>query len=190
MFNLLSMFLAVQAVNTVSSRMVLSFARDRGLGPLSPYLAHVHPKLKVPAWSVLFVTIWVFIFGLIYLGSTVALNAILSAAIVLLQISYMVPIATVLIRGGDAAFAGHSRKWGLGRWRRPVNIGAMCFALLTSVCFVFPPVLPVVGESMNYAVVVLFVVGLFCGLVYAFDGRKNFHGPLDLEERLMINKNE
>lgn len=190
MFNLLAMFLAVQAVNTVSSRMVMSFARDRGLGPLSPYLARVHPKLKVPTWSIIFVTGWVLIFGLIYLGSTVALNAILSAAVVLLQISYMVPIATVLIRGGDASFAGHSRKWSLGRWRRPINIGAMAFALLTSLCFLFPPALPVEGETMNYAVVVVSVVALFSGLAYAFDGRTKFNGPLDLEERLMINKNE
>lgn len=190
MFNLVSMFLALQAVNTVSSRMVMSFARDRGFGPLSPYLARVHPTLKVPAESVIFVTSWVLIFGLIYLGSTVALNAILGAAIVLLQISYMVPIAIVLIRGGDASFAGHSRSWNLGRWRRPINIGAMCFALLTSICFLFPPVLPVVGANMNYAIVVVAVVALFCGLGYAFDGRKHFHGPLDLEERLAINKNE
>ncbi|BEI87161.1 hypothetical protein CcaverHIS002_0705070 [Cutaneotrichosporon cavernicola] len=190
MFNLLSMFLAVQAVNTVSSRMVMSFARDRGFGPLSSYLAPIHPKLMVPAWSVIFVTAWVFVFGLIYLGSTVALNAILAAAIVLLQISYMVPIATVLIRGGETAYAGHTRQWGLGRWRRPINIGALCFGLLTSVCFVFPPVIPVTGATMNYAVVVLAVVFTICGLLYAFDGRKKFHGPLDLEERLMINKAE
>lgn len=190
MFNLMSMFLAVQAVNTVSSRMVMSFARDHGLGPLSPHLARIHPKLMVPAWSIIFVTAWVFVFGLIYLGSSVALNAILSAAIVLLQISYMVPIACVLIRGGETAYAGHSRQWGLGRWRRPINVGAMLFALLTSVCFVFPPVLPVTGATMNYATVVLAVVFMLCGLVYAFDGRKKFHGPLDLEERLMANKTE
>ncbi len=190
MFNLVSMFMAVQAVNTVSSRMVMSFARDRGFGPLSSYLSPVHPKLMVPAWSIIFVTSWVFVFGFIYLGSSVALNAILSAAVVLLQISYMVPIATVLIRGGDLAYAGHSKQWSLGRWRRPINIGAMAFALLTSVCFVFPPVLPVSGPTMNYAVVVLAVVFLFSGLVYAFDGRKKFHGPTDLEERLMTNKAE
>ncbi|KLT45653.1 amino acid transporter [Cutaneotrichosporon oleaginosum] len=190
MFNLVSMFMAVQAVTTVSSRMVMSFARDRGLGPLSPYLSPIHHKLMVPAWSIVFVTLWVFVFGLIYLGSSIALNAILSAAVVLLQISYMVPIVVVLVRGGKTAYAGHSKTWGLGRWRVPINVGAISFGLLTSVCFLFPPMLPVAGPTMNYAVVVLAVVFMFCGLVYAFDGRKKFHGPVDLEERLMTNKME
>ena len=42
------------------------------------------------------------IFGLIFLGSSVALNAILSASVVFLQISYIVPIALVLFRGHKA----------------------------------------------------------------------------------------
>lgn len=33
------------------------------------------------------------------LGSTAALNAILSASVVLLEISYIIPIALVLVRG-------------------------------------------------------------------------------------------
>jgi hypothetical protein len=44
----------------------------------------------------------VVIFGLIFLGSSVALNAILSASVVFLQISYIVPIALVLFRGHKA----------------------------------------------------------------------------------------
>jgi amino acid transporter len=59
------MFAACQGVMTVASRIVYSFARDRGLGQLSPYLERVHPKLLVPAWSIIFSSIWVVVFGLI-----------------------------------------------------------------------------------------------------------------------------
>jgi len=65
MFNLISMSVCIQAVSTVSSRMVLSFCRDRGLGPVSRYFTSIHPRLLVPVWCIVFVCTWVFIFGLI-----------------------------------------------------------------------------------------------------------------------------
>jgi amino acid transporter len=184
MFNLVSMFTCIQAVTTVASRMVLSFARDRGFGPASPALMPVHAKLRVPVYSIVFVTAWAIIFGLIYLGSSTALNAILSAAILFVQASYAVPIAVMFVRG-DEALAGQPKSWSLGRWRRPINAFALAFVLLTSVCFVFPPALPVSGPTMNYAVVVLGVVLIMCAVTWLIDGRKNFSGPTHLEERLL-----
>lgn len=106
-----------------------------------------------------------------------------------MQLSYIVPIILVLIRG-ESAFAGHSRSWSLGRARRPINALAVGFNLLTSICFIFPPALPVeTGSAMNYAVVVLAIVLLMCGITWAVDGRKHFVGPADLEDRLMAAKN-
>lgn len=65
MFNLFAMFVCIQCVCTVSSRMIMSFARDGGLGYASRFLSPVHPTLKVPIWSIVFVSVWVMIFGLI-----------------------------------------------------------------------------------------------------------------------------
>lgn len=65
MFNLVAMVLAGQGILTVSSRLLLTFARDGGLGPLSPLIAGVHPSLKVPVWCIVFVSVWVTAFGLI-----------------------------------------------------------------------------------------------------------------------------
>jgi choline transport protein len=76
---------------TAGSRMVFSHARDRGFARLSEPLGRVHPRLKVPVWSVLFTATWVVIFGLVFLGSDVALNAILSASVCFLQVSYLIP---------------------------------------------------------------------------------------------------
>jgi len=94
----------------------------------------------------------------------------------------------MLVRG-DKAFAGHSRSWSLGKWRVFVNGGALIFALVTGVVFTFPPFLPVTGTTMNYAVVVLAIVAIMAGAVWLTDGRKNFYGPRDIEERLQTNKN-
>lgn len=90
---------------------------------------------------------------------------------------------------GESAFAGHSRSWSLGKSRRWINAGALVFNVITSVCFIFPPALPVTGTSMNYAVVVFAVVLLMTATVWLVDGRKNFEGPSDIEERIMVGKN-
>ncbi|RSH85658.1 hypothetical protein EHS25_003798 [Saitozyma podzolica] len=116
-FNLMAMVFATQGLMTVASRIVLPFARDQGFGPLSKSLREVHPTLKVPVWSISFVSAWTVIFGLIYLGSSVALNAILSASVVFMQISYIVPIFLLCWRG-EAALENEQRVWSLGRFRR------------------------------------------------------------------------
>lgn len=183
--NLVAMFAACQGVMTVASRIVYSFGRDRGFGIASPYLELVHPTLLVPAWSIIFSSVWVVIFGLIYLGSSVALNAIISASVVLLQISYLVPILLSLLRGHKVLGETHGT-WSLGKWRPIVNGLAVVFILVTSVCFLLPPALPVSGTSMNYVSVVIAIVGLLCLGTWIVDGRKHFDGPRELEERLAL----
>lgn len=189
-FNIGSMLFAAQGLTTVASRMLLSFVRDRGLGKLSRPLEPVHPKLKVPVWCILFVSGWVGCFGLIELGSSVALNAILSASLVFLQISYFVPIFLLLIRG-DRAFNNYNNDavWSLGKWRRPINAMALIFITVTTVVFLFPPFIPVTSASqMNFVVVVFGIVMVMCLATWLIDGRKHFNGPSDLNMRLAMGK--
>lgn len=65
MFNLVAMCLAGQGILTVSSRLVLTFARDRGMGHVSPFISNVNARLKVPVTSIVFVTVLVVAIGLI-----------------------------------------------------------------------------------------------------------------------------
>ena len=65
MFNVLAMAFATQGLMTIASRMVMTLARDQGVGHLSPWLGYVSPKLEVPTWSIVFTSVWVVIFGLI-----------------------------------------------------------------------------------------------------------------------------
>lgn len=65
MVNVASMAFATQGLMTIASRMTMAVSRDRLMGAVSRPLTHVHPVLKVPVWSIVFVTVWVVIFGLI-----------------------------------------------------------------------------------------------------------------------------
>lgn len=83
---------------TTSSRMVYAFARDGGL-PASKYLARVNKRLVVPLNALIFTGALVIIFGCIFLGSTSAYNAIVSASVVALGITYAIPPAINCLRG-------------------------------------------------------------------------------------------
>jgi len=97
-FPLVCMLFATTAIMTTSSRMCYAFSRDGGL-PFSRYFSQIHPKLKVPLHSLYLNLVLVIIFGLIFLGSTSAFNAIISASVVLLDLAYGIPIAIHLARG-------------------------------------------------------------------------------------------
>ena len=109
------MLFTTTSIMTTSSRMVYAFARypvtespvytnhtnknrDGGL-PASPFFCRVHPKLKVPLNALYFTVILVIIFGCIFLGSSSAFNAIVSASVVMLDIAYGIPIAVNCLRG-------------------------------------------------------------------------------------------
>ena len=90
---IVAMAFTAQAIMTASSRMSYAFARDRGL-PFSRYFAMMH-KSGVPINAVLLSTVCVIVFGCIYLGSSSALNAILSSSVVFLNISYSIPSKSI-----------------------------------------------------------------------------------------------
>lgn len=121
----------------------------------------------------------VIIFGCVYLGSTSALNAILSSSVVLLQISYCVPVILLIVRGrhlldtaAGPVLSQQPRTINLGRFGLPINLFGVLFAIFTSVFFCFPPELPVSGPNMNYVSVVIAIVFIISGLTYWIQGKK------------------
>ena len=89
---------ATVSIMTTSSRMTWAFARDRGL-PASRFFAKVHPKLGLPLNALYLTVALVVIFGLIFLGSSSAFNAIISASVVALGLSYAIPVAINCLQG-------------------------------------------------------------------------------------------
>ncbi|KAJ5047864.1 hypothetical protein NUH16_006361 [Penicillium rubens] len=159
---------------TTSSRMVYAFARDGGL-PASPFFSRVHPTLNVPLNSLYLNLALVTIFGCIFLGSSSAFSAIVSASVVLLGISYGMPIAVNCCRGRRML---PERSFVLPEilgWT--LNIVSLMYIALTTVLFLFPPELPATGSNMNYCVAAFGIVFVISVIQWFVDGRKNFVGP-------------
>lgn len=114
-FPLVCLLFATISIMTTSSRMTygktpaaqdktltllirVAFARDGGL-PFSRVFARVHQRLDVPLESLGLTVVVVLIFGCVFLGSTSAFNAITSASVVALGLSYGIPIMINCLRG-------------------------------------------------------------------------------------------
>ncbi|KAG0655478.1 hypothetical protein C6P46_000875 [Rhodotorula mucilaginosa] len=181
-FPIISMEFAAQGIMAASSRMLFAFARDDGL-PFAKFFSKNNPRTGVPDRTVIFTAVWCIIFSLVYLGSNAAFQAILSSSVVLLELSYCIPIALLLIRGRHLLRPESfpSPTWTLGPVLGPItNVVALIFTSVTVVFFLFPGETHPTGNSMNYAVVVIGFVLLLCGGTWIFQGRKHFIGPRDL----------
>ena len=97
-FPLICLMFATITIMTTSSRMTYAFARDGGL-PWSKFFAKVHRRLDLPLNALILTTVLVIIFGCIFLGSSSAFNAIISASVVCLGISYAMPPVIHCLRG-------------------------------------------------------------------------------------------
>ncbi|KAI0008356.1 amino acid/polyamine transporter I [Xylariaceae sp. FL0662B] len=180
MFPLLCMVFTSTALMTTSSRMSYAFARDRGL-PFSRVFAKVHPMLDVPLNALLWTAAWVVVFGCIFLGSSSAFNAITSAAVVALGVTYGIPPAINLLRGRKMLPPNRAFKLPepLG-W--VLNLITVAWSILMTVLFVFPPETPATSDNMNYCVVAFGVILLIAVTTWIFDGRKHYTGPhVDVE---------
>ncbi|CZR69002.1 related to HNM1-Choline permease [Phialocephala subalpina] len=174
-FPLVCLLFATISIMTTSSRMTYAFARDGGL-PFSRIFAKVHPKLELPLNALYLTVVLVIIFGCIFLGSSSAFNAIISASVVALGVSYGIPIAINCIRGRKMLPESRPfRLGGLFGWT--ANLIGLAYVIVTTVLFLFPPDLPVTGSNMNYCVVVFFIILVISIVQWFIDGKKNFSGP-------------
>lgn len=173
------------SIMTTSSRMTYAFARDGGL-PFSKLFARVHRGLDVPLNAVLLTTGVVVVIGCIFLGSSSAFNAIVSASVVALGVTYGMPVAINVLRGRKMLPSIRAFKM-----PEPLawvaNIVGVLYMILTTVLFVFPPAIPVTGSSMNYCVVAFAIVLIISMIQWFVDGRKNYTGPkvIDIDNQVV-----
>ncbi|KFY22208.1 hypothetical protein V493_06757 [Pseudogymnoascus sp. VKM F-4281 (FW-2241)] len=173
-FPLVCLLFATISIMATSSRMTYAFARDGGL-PASRFFAKVHPRLDLPLNALYLTTALVVVFGCIFLGSSSAFNAIISASVVALGVSYGIPIAINCIRGRKMLGPRPFVLPGVLGW--VANIIGLSYVVVTTVLFLFPPELPVTGSNMNYCVVAFFLMFVVATFQWFVDGRKNFKGP-------------
>ncbi|PWY88023.1 amino acid permease [Aspergillus sclerotioniger CBS 115572] len=173
-FPLICVLFAAITIMTTSSRMIYAFARDGGL-PASPFFSKVHTKLEVPLNALYLTNILVIIFGCIFLGSSSAFNAIVSASVVMLDIAYGIPIAVNCIRGRKMLPERSFVLPNVVGWI--ANLVSLAYVSVTTVLFLFPPDYPVTGSNMNYCVAVFGIILIVSLFQWFIDGRKNFTGP-------------
>lgn len=142
-FPLLCMVFTTVTLVCTSTRMSYAFARDRGM-PSSRFFARVHPTHDVPLNALFWTVGWVMVFGCIFLGSSRTFNAITSASVVALGVTYAIPPGINVVRGRAMLLPGigHSRSPGVWGWL--LNFVIIFFSLRTALfenhlsLFLFP----------------------------------------------------
>ncbi|KAJ5117199.1 hypothetical protein N7448_004141 [Penicillium atrosanguineum] len=135
-----------------TGRVFWAFARDEGL-PLSRVWARVHPRLGSPFNAQLCVGVIIALLGLIYLGSTTAFNSMMSSAVTINNLAYLVPILTNVILFRKTMQKGPfymSQVTGM-----TVNIISVLWLVFAIIFFSFPYEMPATSSNMNYTCVVI-----------------------------------
>lgn len=158
------------ASHTWQQRLCWSFARDNGLWG-SRWWSRVDPRLGVPFNAHLMSCVWCAIIGCIYLGSSTAYNAMVTACITFLLLSYCVPTCCLLYRGRNSIKRGPFWMGRLGLFANIVTVAWTGFAL---VFYCFPTVMPATGGNMNYASAVLVAFFLYAIIYWVVRGRVTF----------------
>src|SRR5699024_187255 len=89
------------------------------------------------------------VLGLLYLGSTTAFNSMVIACIVLLYISYSIPVVCLLIKGRNNI--KHGPFW-LGKVGLFCNIVLLAWTLFTIVMYSFPSEYPATTGSTYHII--------------------------------------
>lgn len=80
------------------------------------------------------------LFGLLYLGPSVAFGAYVSSTTIFLNVSYVLPVVVLLIRGRGVLKEWQTEEtpFALGRWGWTLNWVAAIFVIVTSVVGIGP----------------------------------------------------
>lgn len=107
----------------------------------------VHPKLQVPVWCIIAVSIPQTLIGIIYIWNTTAFYGVTSAALALLTISYSIPIGLFLFSGrrNPNIVLG---EWNCGRLGYFINTVAFFWLIFISIFLCFPIYYPANVKSM------------------------------------------
>lgn len=177
-----------------ASRMMWSFARDRGL-PGWKFLSKVEPRTMVPVWSITAISVICVLLSLITIGSLSGFNIVVSLTVAALYLSYLMAIVLLLYRRltGGITYASDSPSqlantagtrlvwgpWRFGKFGIPINIIACAYLILILVFSFFPAAMKIADPiEMNYSVVIMGFVVIFSMAYYVVYARKTYEGPI------------
>lgn len=175
-------FGSVVSVVAATGRLTWAFARDNGL-PFSPTFAKINPRLQMPVNATIAASVFVAIYGAIYVGSTTAFNSFISMSILSLNVTYAIPQGIVFWRGREKVLPS-TRQFNLGKILGPFcNVFCVLWVSLYTVLFCLPTFLPAEVEDMNYVSVVVAGCVLIIVVMWFSGKRKTFVGPVSSPSR-------
>ncbi|KIM92611.1 hypothetical protein OIDMADRAFT_36482 [Oidiodendron maius Zn] len=148
---IITLVAATTSIMTTFSRVWWSFAREGGV-PFSMWLSQTDTRWKLPVNAILFSFVATLLIGLIEIGSSTAINAILGTSVLCIFASYSIPIFCLVI-DRRRALAG-KRYFSLGRAGMTINVVALLWMVYDFVWLCFPLYLPINSTTMNYSVAV------------------------------------
>jgi choline transport protein len=170
-FVLILYFVANATVMTTMSRVLWSLSESNHV-IFSPFLAKVETKRQTPQNAILVSALLAILFGLLVLGPTTALNAMIGSAQICILTSYMVPIGLAVYN--SAKLTAAPRSFNLGRFGIVIRAVSFLWMLLICVTLLIPLYLPVTGVTMNYSSAVLGGIALVYLLNWFLYARKRF----------------
>lgn len=163
-------FTAITAIQA-GSRTIWAYARDEML-PGSRIWYKVSPLTDTPLYSVWLFCLCCVLINLIGLGSYTAIAAIFNLTAIALDWSYCIPIICKLFGGRFVRGPMH-----LGKASPYINAWAVIWTTFVTVIYVFPTIMPVTAENMNYVTVLIVAVMLFAVIYWYAAGRFYYTGP-------------
>ncbi|KAM0463012.1 hypothetical protein ACHAPV_003137 [Trichoderma viride] len=168
----------IAATQQTTSRLLWALARDRGLA-FSSQFAKLSPKLgDIPVAALLLDAGLIFVCGCISLASSAAFNALVGVFSLMQMISFAIPAALLIYRRRSEKVLPRKRAFKVPEvvgWA--CNIGTIVAAVIETVFFTFPTVLPVTGGNMNYAAVVLAIIAIVMAVNWFAFAKKHYQGP-------------
>ncbi|PWN38600.1 uncharacterized protein FA14DRAFT_177862 [Meira miltonrushii] len=156
-----------------TSRIACGFASQGGLPNL---VGKVNQRIDAPIFAFIFVGIINVCLAWIYVGSTAAFTAFISAPAVVLGWTYSAVAASMLFYGRPVKQI--KTKFNLGSILGPfANIVTIIFYLCLTVFLSLPPTYPVSASSMNFTSVIL-VASILAPILTWFLYAKRFYRPI------------
>lgn len=149
-----------------------SLSRD-GVLPCSKFLYKISDDRSTPSRCLLVQLVLCIVVILPSFGSAVYWEAIMSAAVISINVSYGWPLLCRLIWVRNDMPKG---PFHLGKWGLPLNVISVAWACFFGVILCVPSVSPVTAETMNWASVMLGGVMLFSIFFWFISGRHTFKG--------------
>ncbi|KAF8314483.1 APC amino acid permease [Clavulina sp. PMI_390] len=152
-------------------RSIYAVSRD-GAFPDRKLMAKVWGVTKTPVNAAIFTVVIQCLFGLLYLISYVAINAVFSITAVALDVSYMIPTIGKLYLyfypSEHVKFV--PGPFYLGKWGYVINVYAILWTLFETGILIMPQVRPVTANTMNYAGPIMGGTVLVSGIWYIIYG--------------------